>query len=374
MRGIATGGMEGLDILPSVANVARITGNEPGLRHLYRLNAMELQIWMSAPPPWKPAGFAPYRITDTDAIELQIYLQEQVNQDISKTAVQDAVDVVAAANSFNPLSDYLAECRAKWDGGKRLDSFAAGYLGGRVRNPDKAEMLRIIGRKFLISAAARALKPGCKVDHLLLLVGKQGLRKSSAIAALCPEAGWFSDSLPGNLGNKDALSHLLGLWLVEIPELDQYKGRPAHMLKAYLSKQADRYRPAFGRREITAARACVFLGSANGDEPLADQTGGRRFWPVVILAVIDVARIEAHRDQLWGEAVAALEAGEEWHIDAAKYAKVAAMLVEEQDAHTSVDPWVAPIAVKLQNASETYIPDVFEFALKISLPPTARWI
>ena len=46
------------------------------------------------------------------------------------------------------------------------------------------------------------------------------------------------------------------------------------------------------------------ISTTNLDDWGKDETGGRRFWPCRCDGEIDLAGIEAVRDQLWAEAVA----------------------------------------------------------------------
>jgi hypothetical protein len=60
----------------------------------------------------------------------------------------------------------------------------------------------------------------------------------------------------------------------------------------------------------------VIVGSTNDEQFLTDPTGSRRFWCLRVTAPIDAAAVARDRDQLWAEAVAALEAGEPWWLSA----------------------------------------------------------
>lgn len=65
--------------------------------------------------------------------------------------------------------------------------------------------------------------------------------------------------------------------------------------KAFISRQDDRFRSPFDRREQTWPRQCVFIGTSNHNDYLMDPTGGRRFLP---LATGDIELLKQKRDQV----------------------------------------------------------------------------
>ena len=137
--------------------------------------------------------------------------------------------------------------------------------------------VRAIGRKWLISAVARAMKPGCKADHMLVLEGPQGILKSSALATLCHDDSWFLEDLR-DIHGKDALMQFGGKWLVEIAELQSFRGADIARLKAFISTRTDNYRPPYARLGQDFPRSVILAGTVNEDQYLEDDTGGRRFW------------------------------------------------------------------------------------------------
>jgi hypothetical protein len=102
-----------------------------------------------------------------------------------QTAAQ-AVEIVARERSFHPILDYLDSL--DWDGKLRLDTWLTDYIGA-----DESPYIHSIGRSALIGAVARIRSPGCKVDTVPIIEGRQGLGKSSAARILFDP--WFSDEL-----------------------------------------------------------------------------------------------------------------------------------------------------------------------------------
>ena len=181
--------------------------------------------------------------------------------------------------------------------------------------------LEHVGLCFMVSAVARIRDPGRKVDYLPVMVGPQGYHKSSAIRALCANAAWFSDDLNTDLAEKDTKSSLTGKWIVELAEMPHAK-KEVERVKAFITRQTDRFRRAYDRTMNDWPRQNVFIGTSN-DLELIDLTGNRRFWPVEIAGPIDVSRIVADRDQLWAGAVVLHEGGYAWWL-AASIEKIAA--------------------------------------------------
>jgi putative DNA primase/helicase len=83
----------------------------------------------------------------------------------------------------------------------------------------------------------------------------------------------------------------------------------------------------------------VFAATTNKSAYLKDETGNRRFWPVLCKR-IDLDAIARDRDQLWAEAVAAYRDGKEWWPTTADDHRE---LAEQVEHRRQPDPWEAPI-------------------------------
>jgi predicted P-loop ATPase len=238
--------------------------------------------------------------------------------------------------------------KTAWDGRPRIDNWLTYYLGVEPTSEQQALYINTIGARWLISAIARILKPGCKADCALILEGPQDKFKSTAFEKLAEP--WFADEL-STFGTKDAAMQLKGVWIMELAELSTLTRSDIAAAKAYLSRKADHYRPPYGRYVINKPRETIFGGTTNDQEYLNDTTGGRRFWPATS-GNIDIDALQHDRDQLWAEALAAFRADAKWWITDDE-TKAAAKI--EQAARAKTDVWDDRIAEilheKLQRAA-----------------------
>jgi predicted P-loop ATPase len=300
--------------------------------------------------------FTPRPVTDVDVGIMQEILQRHGLKRLPKDTVHQAIEMQAHAHRFHPVRDYLESL--KWDGMARADMLFANYFGSQSC-PFYAAA---ISRMFLISMAARVFAPGCKVDHLPVIEGPQGALKSSACKVLGGD--WFSDHLPDVSVGKDASQHLRGHWLIEVSEMHAMSRAEASQLKAFITRQEERYRPSYGRLEVIEKRQCVFVGTTNRDTYLRDETGGRRFWPIKA-GSIDIAGIARDRDQLFAEAVQLYRAGTKWWPDKDFERQ---HIMPEQAARYEADVWEENIAKYLNLHSKVTVGQVAREALLIETP------
>ncbi len=159
--------------------------------------------------------------------------------------VADAVRAAALEHPFNPVREFLAG--VAWDGTERLDYWLSDNLGAA-----DWELTRAYSRRFLVAAVARAMRPGCKVDTMLVLEGPQGIGKSSAIRTLFGDA-FFSDDM-ADWGSKDAPILATAAWCIELPKLDALSKSSVERHKAFLSRQSDRVRAHFTQHVLELPR------------------------------------------------------------------------------------------------------------------------
>ena len=273
--------------------------------------------------------------------DIRQWFEQQHSLKPSKGDVEDVTEYLARKNSFDPLEDYFR--KLKWDGVERMDTWLATYLGvvGDV------DYIRAVGRSVLISGAGRALYPGCKVDTMLLLQGAQGTLKSTAIKVLCPNDDWHEDNL-GDIRHKDAEIQLGSVFIQEISELASFKRADIETLKSFLSRSETKIRGAYERHWRKVKRRNIFIGTTNAKVYLYDDTGNRRFYPAEVGSRIQIAKLEADRDQLWAEACAAFLHGEGWVI---RDERILEMLEDQRDRAQAHDPWEEIIDIGISNGN-----------------------
>lgn len=276
-----------------------------------------------------------FPLEDSHLVDIRLLLEanefEPTVSDLLPAVIRHAKD-----NAFHPVRDYLRSL--KWDGTPRLDHWLRLTMGA----PDTA-FVRAVGRKTLIAAVARAFKPGCKVDTVLVLEGPQGIRKSTAIATLFGEDLTAESVNLFDQHNKMVMA-MMGAWCVELAEFIAIARRDQNTVKGMLSMRSDRVVLPYAKMATDHPRQCIFFGTINPGESgyLTDGTGNRRYWPVPVTRA-DVELIIDRRDQIWAEAYRAFAHGENWWLTDEEE-ELAAQQVAEREEY---DVWEDILADKL---------------------------
>ena len=289
-------------------------------------------------------------IDDVGPIRIKAELEKGwIKEKVPTGDVIEAVAVVARDAAYHPVRDYLRGLR--WDGTDRIADFWSIY-GGCPRD----QYHQAAARSLFVSAVARAMKAGCKVDTMTILESGQGYGKTKLWPVLF---GPWCAEVTASLNDKDFFSGLRGLWCADFGELDQFSRADTTRIKQIITMQADHYRPHYGRSHKRFLRQCVFVGGTNSDTWQTDPTGARRFLPIKLQRHLDVDAIADVRDQLWAEAVDRWQFGESWwDIPGAE---------EHQEASYIGDSWEEVIAEWLVGGGRgsATVAEVLEGALRI---------
>lgn len=303
------------DIESKITNLKLILMFDPDLKGKIAMNDFEHCIYVTGSLPWDSSKEL-RRWNDSDEAGLRELVETKYDvYHISK--ITDALVLTATYNRFHPVKEFLSNL--EWDGVPRLDTLFIDYLGA-----EDTPYTRAVTRKAFTAAVARIMRPGCKFDYVLTLVGDEGLKKSS----LLNEMGgrWFSDSFTTVDGTK-AYEQLQGSWLIEIAELSAFNRAETNSIKAFVTKRHDKFRGAYMRNVMDWPRQSVFFATTNEFTFLKGSTGNRRFWPIKVTKRFTGNPIAEKSgngaemilglpvQQLWGEAIHYYKKGEKLYLN-----------------------------------------------------------
>lgn len=309
-------------------NIMIVIENDPDLAGKFYYDKFSERIRTKGGLPWN-TEIKERSVNDADMAGLRVHLETKYGlTGISK--IQDAFDTFMQKTAINTVRDYLDGLH--WDGEKRLDKVFIDYLGA-----EDTEYTRKVARLLFCSGVARIYTPGQKYDYLVVLIGPQGIGKSTFARIM--GVNWFSDSLKIiDMKDKTAAEKLLGVWVVEISEMDGFGKVDSNTIKSFLSICEDRFRPAYGRHAVDKPRQFIALGTSNKRDFLTDETGNRRFLPIDIGVQKPVRSVFSEMrpviDQIWAEAVMRWRLGERTYPDA----EMERLAAAQQEDHMQEDP------------------------------------
>src|SRR5262249_4596617 len=144
---------------------------------------------------------------------------------LSDRSMHQAIRAFAAEEPRNAAQEWLSGL--VWDGTPRIDAFLTFAFG-----VPPTDYSRAVSANFFKAVVRRVMEPGCKVDTMLVLEGEQGQKKSTALDLL--GAPWYLDCKE-RIGSDNFTRVLTGKTIVEIAELDSFRGMAWERIKQTLS-------------------------------------------------------------------------------------------------------------------------------------------
>ena len=315
-----------------------------GLQGVFGYNEFTGQVEFTNPAPWHLGRMPFHRVVgDGDLKLLKGHLAVKHGFEMSVQALEEAVVITSYANRFHPVREYLKSL--KWDGKPRLDTWLCDYA-----SVEDTPYTRACARKVLCAAVMRVMRPGVKFDHVLVLEGDQGVGKSAICKILGGE--WAGDFSLNTL-DKDTVQLMQGHWIIEIAELEFTRRSDNDAIKAFITRETDKARLAYGRLAAFYPRQSVFIATKNPGPDgtyFKDDTGNRRWWPVHLDTKgerVDFKGLKAARNQLFAEAAAraAGKDGEKLYMETDSL-KIAAE--DAAELRHAEDPWQGCVEAWLQ--------------------------
>lgn len=314
------------DVEPLLENVVRALAAPQACGKRIRYDTFRDEL-MIAPP-----GTEEWRsFEDADAVQFRVDLAAIRFKPIGKEMMRDALTLVARDHKFDSAITWLTEHVPKWDGVERMADFYPRYFK-TVDTP----YTRACGLYVWTAQAGRILQPGVKADMVPILMGAQGLRKSSGVAAISPSEEFFSE-FTLDVNDVDIARKMRGCLVGELGELQGLNSRTAEAIRAWVVRRFEEWTPKFMERKAKFARRLLFHGTTNEREFLADPTGERRWLPMEVLDFVDVDAIVRDRLQLWAEA------RERFVADGVLYGEAEELAKAEHGAFRVRDEWEGPV-------------------------------
>ncbi len=275
-------------------NVYRILVKHPNYKERFRFNVWRQREEYKDGNVWRD-------LEDSDSIDFQREISMLYPQfrSVAKTMVQDAVVSACNDDRYDVALKFIR--KEEWDKKNRLDTWLSQAYG----TPD-TPYYRAVGSNFFKGMAKRIIEPGCKFDSVLIIEGKQGCGKSTSLTLIAGE-DWHLETTMMPEG-KDFFMQMSGKLIVEFSEGESFSRADTKKMKSVISTRFDTYRTPYEKRPKDIPRRCVFAMTTNNSEFLKDETGNRRFFPIVVeKPFVDLEWLKENRQQMFAEALYRVE-------------------------------------------------------------------
>lgn len=216
-------------------------------------------------------------------------------------------------STYNPVEDFLFKCAGKWDGKDYIRALARTVP---TDNPYWEDwfytwFLAMVNqwRSYSHRKYGNSVAP--------LLISKQGYNKSTFCRSLVPpELQWgYNDNLVLS-EKRQVLQAMCQALLLNLDEFNQISPQVQQgFLKNIIQLPSVKMKPPYGSHVQEFPRMASFIATSNMEDILSDPTGNRRFLGVELTGPIDVSQLPNY-EQLYAQALAALQAGEKTYFDA----------------------------------------------------------
>lgn len=216
-------------------------------------------------------------------------------------------------STYNPVEDFLFKCAGKWDGKDYIRALARTVP---TDNPYWEDwfytwFLAMVNqwRSYSHRKYGNSVAP--------LLISKQGYNKSTFCRSLVPpELQWgYNDNLVLS-EKRQVLQAMCQALLLNLDEFNQISPQVQQgFLKNIIQLPSVKMKPPYGSHVQEFPRMASFIATSNMEDILSDPSGNRRFLGVELTGPIDVSQLPNY-EQLYAQALSALQAGEKTYFDA----------------------------------------------------------
>ena len=216
-------------------------------------------------------------------------------------------------STYNPVENFLFKCMGKWDGKDHIRALA------RTVPTDNPHWEDWFYTWFLAMVDQWRTYSHRKYGNSVapLLISKQGYNKSTFCRSLVPpELQWgYNDNLVLS-EKRQVLQAMCQALVINLDEFNQISPQVQQgFLKNIIQLPSVKMKPPYGSHVQEFPRMASFIATSNMEDILSDPSGNRRFLGVELTGPIDVSQLPNY-EQLYAQALAALQAGEKTYFDA----------------------------------------------------------
>ena len=216
-------------------------------------------------------------------------------------------------STYNPVENFLFKCMGKWDGKDHIRALA------RTVPTDNPHWEDWFYTWFLAMVDQWRSYSHRKYGNSVapLLISKQGYNKSTFCRSLVPpELQWgYNDNLVLS-EKRQVLQAMCQALVINLDEFNQISPQVQQgFLKNIIQLPSVKMKPPYGSHVQEFPRMASFIATSNMEDILSDPSGNRRFLGVELTGPIDVSQLPNY-EQLYAQALSALQAGEKTYFDA----------------------------------------------------------
>ena len=233
--------------------------------------------------------------------------------------------------NYSPIESYLYDCLGKWDGKDRIRALARTVP---TNNPYWEDWFYtwFLG---MVDQWRGMYRRQYGNSTMPLLISKQGYNKSTFCRRLIPtELSWgFTDNMILS-EKRQVLQAMSQFLLINLDEFNQISPQVQQgFLKNLLQLPTVKIKPPYGSHVQEFPRLASFIATSNMTDILSDPSGNRRFLGVELTGPIDVSG-RLNYEQLYAQAMQALERGEKSYFDA----KETAIIMQHNRQFEQISP------------------------------------
>ena len=193
---------------------------------------------------------------------------------------------------YDPFRDYICSLPEWHEGDTDYISLLADTVTVKGDDAVSSDMWQRCLTKWLVAMVASWLSPAVVNNVILVLVGPQGMYKTTWFNFLLPPPlrKYFYTKTNSRRMSRDDLLTLTEYALVCCEELDSMNTSEYNQLKAAVTMPTVDERAAYARYKDHLAHIASFCGTGNNTQFLSDPTGNRRWLP------FEVKHIKSPRD------------------------------------------------------------------------------